>query len=56
MIQINKVSKSFEQLKVLDNISFSASSAEITSIIGPKRFREDNPSKMHYRVGKSFHR
>lgn len=35
MIQIKNVSKSFEQLKVLDNISFSASSAEITSIIGP---------------------
>ena len=35
MIQVKNISKSFEQLKVLDNISFSASSGEITTIIGP---------------------
>lgn len=35
MIEIRNISKSFEELKVLDDISFSAASAEITSIIGP---------------------
>jgi NitT/TauT family transport system ATP-binding protein len=35
MIEIKNISKSFDKLNVLDSISFSATSAEITSIIGP---------------------
>src|SRR5260370_15290988 len=35
MIQVKNISKSFQDLLVLDKISFLATSGEITSIIGP---------------------
>lgn len=35
MIQVKNISKAFQGLVVLDDVSFSAASGEITSIIGP---------------------